>query len=144
MGKGTKKRLSIDFEGMDDIIAEYEAMGGRLEDAAEHALAATHQLVTHKLKVAIAPHYQTGETERSLTLDPYDTLTVNGGAAYVEVGFDIRSGGLASIFLMYGTPRMKPDTKLYNAIYGAATLREVSAKQAEVFEKMVMRRGRKK
>lgn len=79
-----------------------------------------------------------------MTLDPYETLNVHGVVASVEVGFSIRAGGLPSIFLMYGTPRMRPDKALYNAIYGASTLRAVSEKQAEVFEKIMMRQGAKK
>ena len=137
-----RKRLSLDFEGMDEIIKQYEDMGGDLKTATEAALKATHGIVTPKLQAAIEPHRQSGDTEASLGRKP--EIEWDGTKAAVPVGFKIRDGGLASIFLMYGTPRMKPDTKLYNAIYGAATLREVSEKQAEVFYKRIMRQGAKK
>ena len=139
-----RKRLTLEFDGMEDVLKQYEAMGGNLNIAVEHALAASHQIVTRKLKTAIAPHRETGATEESMTLDPYETMSVNGVTASVEVGFSIRAGGLASIFLMYGTPKIPPDMALYNAIHGAATIREVSKKQAEVFEKIILRRGKKK
>ena len=42
-------------------------------------------------------------------------------------------GGLPSIFLMYGTPRMKKDSKVYNAVYGKKTMDEVSMIQALIF-----------
>ena len=137
-----RKRLSLNFAGMDKIIKEYEAMGGNLTEAAENALKATHALITPKLQAAIAPHKQTGDTEASLSRSP--EIEWDGTKALVPVGFSIRNGGLASIFLMYGTPRMQPDKALYNAIYGASTLRAVSEKQAEVFEKRMMRQGAKK
>lgn len=137
-----RKRLTLDFAGMDKIIKEYEAMGGNLTEAAEAALKATHAIVTPKLQAAIAPHKQSGDTEASLSVSA--EIEWDGTKAAVPVGFKIRNGGLASIFLMYGTPRMQPDKALYNAIYGASTLREVSEKQAEVFEKRMMQQGAKK
>ena len=68
----------------------------------------------------------------------------SGTKAFVDVGFDIQNGGLASIFLMYGTPRMKKDTKLYNDIYGKKTRDEIRALQEEIFRKKmdgIMGRG---
>ena len=137
-----RKRLSLDFAGMDEIIKQYEDMGGNLREAAESALKATHALVTPKLQAAIKPHKQSGDTEASLGRKP--EIEWDGTKAAVPVGFKIRDGGLASIFLMHGTPRMQPDKALYNAIYGAATLRKVSEKQAEVFYKRMTRQGAKK
>ena len=136
------KRLTLDFAGMDEIIAQYQEMGGNADKAVESALKATHALVTPKLQSAIAPHKQSGDTEGSLSRSP--EIEWDGTKAAVPVGFKIRDGGLPSIFLMYGTPKMKPDTALYNAIYGAAILRAVSEKQAEVFDKIIMRQGAKK
>ena len=137
-----RKRLTLNFDGMDEIIAQYEAMGGNVKNAAEAALKATHAVVTPKLQAAISPHYETGATEGSLSRSP--EIEWDGTKAAVPVGFKIRNGGLPSIFLMYGTPRMQPDKALYNAIYGAATLREVSQKQAEAFDKTMMQQGAKK
>ena len=137
-----RKRLSLDFAGMDEIIKQYEDMGGNLREAAESALKATHALVTPKLQAAIKPHKQSGDTEASLGRKP--EIEWDGTKAAVPVGFKIRDGGLASIFLMYGTPRMQPDEALYNATYGAATLNKVSQKQAEVFYKRMTRQGAKK
>lgn len=137
-----RKRLTLDFAGMGEIIAQYEAMGGNVDKAAESALKATHALVTPQLRSTIAPHKQSGDTAASLSPSP--EIEWDGTKAAVPVGFDIRNGGLPSIFLMYGTPRMQPDKALYNAIYGAGTLRKVSEKQAEVFDKIMMRQGAKK
>ena len=47
----------------------------------------------------------------------------------VDYGFDIQNGGLASIFLMYGTPKMAKDSNLFNAILG--TRAKNTIKQAE-------------
>lgn len=40
---------------------------------------------------------------------------------------------------MYGTPRMKKDTKLYNAIYGTKTQKEIKQIQKEIFEEEIRR-----
>lgn len=137
-----RKRLSLNFDGMDEIIKQYEDMGGNLKAATEAALKATHAIVTPKLEAAIVPHRQSGDTEASLGRTP--EIEWDGTKAAVPVGFKIRNGGLASIFLMYGTPRMQPDKALYNAIYGSATLRAVSQAQAETFYERMTQQGAKK
>ena len=55
--------------------------------------------------------------------------------ANISVGFDIKQGGLPSIFLMYGTPRMKKDTKLYADVYGKKAQERIKKAQEETFQK---------
>ena len=67
-----------------------------------------------------------------------------GDTASVGVGFDISGGGLPSIFLMYGTklhgqPHITPDRKLYDAVYGAKTRKEISKIQESAFQKVLER-----
>ena len=87
------------------------------------------------MQSTIAPHRRTGDTEESLKRNA--DVTWIGTAAEVEVGFDIDNGGLPSVFLMYGTPKMKPDRKLYNAIYGAKTKKEIAELQEKEFRKCI-------
>lgn len=76
---------------------------------------------------------------------------MGGSTAKVPVGFNIREGGLPSVFLMYGTPRhavgnqyargrgahpgMAVDQKLYDSIYGRSVKNKVRKAQKQVFEK---------
>lgn len=68
-------------------------------------------------------HHQTGGTESSIQKS--SKVGWDGETASVNVGFKISEGGLPSIFLMYGTPRQKKDTKLYNDLYGTKTKKQL-------------------
>lgn len=128
-------KLGIEFDGFEKLIQKLEDVEGAAEQATENALIATHELITRNLQSAIAPHRRTGETEKSFKRNA--EVTWIGTAAEVEVGFDIENGGLPSVFLMYGTPKMKPDRKLYNAIYGAKTKKEIAELQEKEFRKCI-------
>ena len=85
-------------------------------------------------------HTVTGETRKSLYREP--VITKEGHDFYsVNVGFDIAEGGLASIFLMYGTPRMKPDRKFRSDLYGRKTKQENFEMQNKIFQKYVQQLG---
>ena len=63
-------------------------------------------------------------------------LILNGDVAEVNVGFNLRQpGGFHSIFIMYGTPRIAKDTRVYNAIRGAKTKKSVEDVQMKVMAK---------
>lgn len=128
-------KLGLEFDGFEKLIQKLEEVEGAAEQATEKALVATHGFVTQNLQTAITPHRRTGETERSLQRNA--DVTWIGTTAEVEVGFDIENGGLPSVFLMYGTPKMKPDRKLYNAIYGAKTKKEIAELQEKEFRKCI-------
>ena len=76
--------------------------------------------------------YSTGLTEKSI--DRSETVDWNGTKASIKVGFDFKISGLRTIFLMYGTPRMKKSPKIYSAIYGAKTKKQIAEIQKEIFE----------
>lgn len=113
----------MQFDGMDAIIRQLEQLEVDVRQTVTDALQEAGQLVTEQARAAITPHHRTGTTERSLIENPPVEWT--GSEASVDVGFDIKNGGLPSIFLMYGTPRAKKDTKLYNAFYGAETQKKI-------------------
>ena len=124
-------KTRIEFEGFDEVIARLTKLDGDIKGVTEKALRETHKVITHKAETAIAPHKQTGATERSLKRNA--EIKWAGSEASVEVGFDISNGGLPSIFLMYGTPRMKKDQNLYNAFFGNKTKKEVMELQERIF-----------
>lgn len=120
-------KLKLDFSGLDKMIEDMHKMGANVKEVAESALKKSRDYVNENLRNAMVPHNRSGETIKSLKDAPVEW---DGTVAKIPVGFDIKNGGMASIFLMYGTkvfgtPRVKKDTKLYKAIYGKETKAKV-------------------
>ena len=130
-------KFKLEFDGLEHMIKKLEAKGANIEKAAEKALEATHAIVTPQIKAAMVPHNQNYYTSDSIVNNP--KVEWEGNIASDGIGFSISNGGLASIFLMYGTPRMDPDRNLYNAIYGSATKKKVRDAQQEAFFKVLER-----
>lgn len=130
-------KAKIEFDGFDEVVSRITNLGGDVKGITEKALKETHKIITAKAEEAIKPHYKTGATEKSLNRDA--KISWAGTIGSVEVGFDISNGGLPSIFIMYGTPRMKKDQKLYNAFFGKSTKNEVMQAQEEIFNDEIRR-----
>lgn len=124
-------KTMIEFDGFDEVLERLKKVDGDIKGTTEKALKKTHEIITKKAESAIIPHKQTGATEKSLERDAKISWT--GSLGSVETGFSISNGGLASIFLMYGTPRMKKDQNLYNAFWSKKTREEVREAQEEIF-----------
>ena len=132
-----RKKFQLDVSGLEEYIKKLENLNGNLKKTTESALHATNSHVTKKLKPVILKHKQTGATEASINKE--NEVTWQGTTAITKVGFDIKNGGIASIFLMYGTPKMTPDRQLYNAFYSNKTRKEILEIQQEVFKKRIER-----
>lgn len=132
-------KFKVEFEGFDEVMNRLKKLNGDMRGTTEKALKETHSIVTNKAQAAIAPHRRTGRTEASL----YRAGDVrwSGETAFVWTGFPIHEGGLPSIFLMYGTPRMKKDQQLYNAFFGAATKKQVLSSQEDIFYEAIRKLG---
>lgn len=130
-------KIGLQFKGFDELIENLDKAGGDLKRATEAALKSSKQAVTPGIQQAIAKHRRTGKTEASL--DKNMQVTWEGMVASVDIGFHVRNGGLASIFLMYGTPRMQPDKNLYNSIYGRKVKKEIAKIQEEAVGKVMAR-----
>lgn len=124
-------KMQLEFDGFEKLISKINKMGGDVKGTTEKALKETHKIVTEKAEIAIAPHRDTGRTERSLQRNA--RIEWLGDVGSVEVGFNLKEGGLPSIFLMYGTPKMKKDQKLYDAFYGKTTRNEIIQAQQNIF-----------
>lgn len=135
-------KFSIDFDEFSQIekkLKELAGMDGVIK-ATENALRATDDYVTAEVDKAVAssPYNfdRTGNTKKSI--DREKTVDWKGTEASVEAGFRISKGGLPSIFLMYGTPKVKPDTNLYNAVKGAGKhAKKIREIQQEEFNKVI-------
>lgn len=127
------KQWGIDFEDFNFYAQKIENLSNRntLKNVADTALKKTHNHLTPQIESEFQKHNRTGRTLGSLRKD--DSTEWHGDIGSVDVGFDIKNGGLASIFLMYGTPRMKPDKQLYNLFYGSKIKKEVFKIQEDIF-----------
>lgn len=123
-------KIGLQLKGFEELMADLDKLGGDLKDVTAEALKKSHDYVTPNLHQAMKKHHRTGRTERSI--EDSGRVYWTGNTAAVDVGFDISGGGLASVFLMYGTPKMKKDTKLYNAIYGSATKKKLAEIQEDI------------
>lgn len=112
------KKLRLEFAGFEEMAERLDKLGGDLKKTTEKALIETHNLLTPKVEEAFKRHdvKYSHDTMKSLKKDP--KVEWNGSTAEIGVGFKISEGGFPSIFIMYGTPRMQPDKKVYNSIYG--------------------------
>ena len=141
-----RPRLSVDFDGFDEVMARLKALEGDVKNVTEKALKETHRIVTAKVeesaqKANLPAHgkYATGRLEQSV--DRSATIEWAGTQAKVPVGFNIKKGGLPSIFMMYGTPRYMKNQKMYDAFYGSKTLEQVHKAQQEIFYAEIAKLG---
>jgi len=132
-------KMELEFDGFDDVINRLKKMEGDTKKVSEKALAKTFELVTPKIQSAMAPHNDRGITAESIVTSPH--IEWAGSVGSVDIGFDIPNGGLPSVFLMYGTPKMTPDRKLYNAVYGNKTKQLVHDAVEEIFYNEIRRLG---
>lgn len=117
------KKMRLEFTGFEEYAERLDKLGGNLKKTTEKALIETHKLLTPKVDEVFKKHdvKYSHETMKSLKKDA--RVEWDGSVAAIGVGFKISEGGYPSIFIMYGTtvhgtPRIAPDKKLYNAIYG--------------------------
>lgn len=139
-------RMPILFDGFDDLAAEIDRAGGDLTAAVEDALQQTQEFIQNGLTMAAAPYngkglkgYATGKMFGSIVDDR--KIYFKGNVAEVRVGFELDKG-FHSIFIMYGTPRIKKDQKIYNAIKGTKTQKEIAELQEMVLRKYLNLGGR--
>lgn len=137
-------KFSIEFEQFKQLekqLSELAGINGVIE-ATENALRATDDYVTAEVDKAVASSKfnfdRTGKTKSSI--DREKKVEWDGTVANAKAGFSISNGGLPSIFLMYGTPHIKPDTNLKNAAKGEGIHRDkINKIQQEEFNKVIQK-----
>lgn len=133
-----KNKIGLEFSGWKELLEKLDMSGGDIEEAVEKSLEVASKTVSTKISQDMKRHHRTGRTEKSIIQNP--EIEWEGQTANVGIGFDFNKGGLTSVFLMYGTPRSKPDKKIYNDIYGAKVKKEIGEKQEEIFQDMLAKR----
>lgn len=143
------KKGGIDFEELLELGAKLDELAGEegIKRAVEGSLIATDKYVTKEVEQAVSSSKfdfdRTGDTKRAVEKD-YE-VEWDGMTAKVKDGFIIKKGGkpvdgMTSIFLIYGTPLIKPDTKLKSAVRGTGKhKKEIQKIQSEVFQKVIER-----
>lgn len=127
---------------------QLEAAAGTdaLRRAAQAGMAAAKVEINRQLTAAVQASnlpaggkYSTGDTLESI--DKTMTAAWSGNIATMPLGFDMSKSGLASIMLMYGTPKMAPAPGLHEALYGTASMRRARKEQEAAILKVLERVG---
>lgn len=139
-----RNRISLQGDMFKDYIAKLDKLGGTnaMKTGVTEALQKSKEFVNPLIEQAMSKNklpakgkYSKGGTAQSIDVNT-DVVWV-GGTGEIKVGFDFKKSGLKSIFLMYGTPRMKPVAGLKNAIYGGKTQKEIAKIQEAILAKEV-------
>ena len=146
----SKNKITLSFPGMKDTLDRFEKMDLAVGPAVTEALQESYNYVTSHLEDQIEQHHRTGKTAESLLKN--EKVQIEGTTYFINVGFDVSNGGLASIFLMYGTPKhvikrrtmngtkswnhpgMDADQVIYDLVFGKTTKQELAKIQKRVFE----------
>ena len=143
------KKGGIDFSELLELGAKLDELAGDegIKRAVEGAMIATDKYVTKEVEKAVASSKfnfdRTGDTKEAIEKDL--KVEWDGMTARIKDGFILKEGGkpvdgMTSIYLMYGTPLIKPDTKLKNAVRGTGKhKKEIQKIQSEVFQRVIER-----
>lgn len=139
-----RNKIGLKFEGWEEYMAKLdevgkgEAMKRGVESALKASKAYVNPLIEQAMtKLPAGGRYSTGDAKKSI--DKEMKVEWSGMTGEINVGFDFSESGMKSIFLMYGTPKMKPVSGLKNAIYGAKTKKEIATIQEEAIAKVITR-----
>lgn len=138
-------RMRLEFTGLQDLARRIDEIEGDIKPAATEALTKVQRYIQDNTRQAAAKYtkggtkYSTGRMKAAIKPDSGPEWA--GTVASVHVGFEIYAaggGGMHSVWRMYGTPRAAKDTKLYNAIRGARTQKQVR----EIMDKVLQEHAR--
>lgn len=130
-------KIKLQFSAWQELAESLDQLEGDLKATTEEALKASHAAITPKIEAAFQPHSVRFSGDTLESLRKQQKVEWSGLVGSIPIGFDISKGGLPSIFIMYGAPTVAPDKNVYNAFYGAATKREISKIQHEVFQNAI-------
>lgn len=142
--KKKKTKFTVDFSNFADYLARLDNLGGisAMKKGVNAGLKASKNHVNTQIRTAMSNaklprkgKYSSGDTIASL--DESVDATWKGLRATVPIGFKLQESGLTSIFLMYGTPRMKPARGLKAAIYGTKARKQHNEIVAEALENVI-------
>lgn len=148
-----KNKFGLDFDGFLDLAKQIDQMGeGCLKQATENALRKSKDYANGQIVIAMStsPYAfikgkqssstnrpATGKAVASVTDIMKDPVVWDGSVAKAFIGADLKIAPEAIILAM-GTPHVKADTKLKNALkVKGAVRKEVSNIQQQEFFKVI-------
>lgn len=124
-------KLEFDTKKIEGMVENLKNAGVNVRKTISDELKAASDRYTMDTHLAMSDQYlpahgkyRTGKTAESIIDNP--AVQWEGDVASVPVGFDF-SKHTAAIFLIYGTPKMKPDAQL-NKIYSDSYAKEIIKK----------------
>lgn len=136
-------KMAILFDGFAWLAEQLDEKGGDLKKAVNEALNESQKIVQQNLATGAGSYarmgggmrgYATGKMYGTIINSP--EVVWHGNIAEVGVGFDLsQRDGKHSIFVMHGTAKMDKDQKVYNAVMGSRTRKQIAKKQEEVMQK---------
>ena len=132
-----RKKYWLEFDGLEEMIDQFNELGADIIPVATKALEATHAYITPKIHEKMSKSnlpaqgkYSTGQSESQIIDEP--NVQWNGYVGAVDVGFSLDETFIP-IFLINGTPDMNPVKGLKSTIYGKKTKEEIADIQQEIF-----------
>lgn len=139
-----RNKIGLQFEGWENYMSKLDELGGTqtMKKGVEEALIESKKHINPLIEKSMSKlpakgKYSTGDTKDSI--DDEMSVEWEGMTGSIKVGFDFSKSGPKSIFLMYGTPRMKPVSGLKGAIYGAKTQKEIAEIQEQKLSEVIKR-----
>ncbi len=140
------KGFSLDFNGFLDLAEEIDELGeGYLQKAVDNAFTASKDFVNKTIENAMndskynfdGTGYSQGKAKASLNEVRQRPVEWNGTTASAYTGVDL-SEAPEMVFMIYGTPHMQKDNKLYNAVKVKGKVKkEVEKIQMQEFNKVI-------
>ena len=135
--------LNLEFTGFDEVLKKLTKLEADTEKIADEALKETFKIVTAKAEAAIQKPNLPRQGKFSRKNPPNSASSLlktpdikwSGTEGEVHVGFNIKKGGLPTIFMMYGTPRRMKVQAVYDAFYGDQTIGQIRNAQRDIFYK---------
>lgn len=136
---GMSKKQGIDLDQIELWQKRFEKAGVSWKPFIESGLKKSHSHITgnlekHSQKSFYPAHgdFSSGGTNEAIHRDS-NVIWLNDTFATILVGFD-HSKTLAPLFLMYGTPKMRAVTELYDDLFGRKTRTEIRHLQLDDIE----------
>ena len=136
---GASKTQGIDLNQVDLWQKRFEKAGVSWKPFIESGLKKSHLYITgnlekHSQKSFYPAHgdFSSGGTNEAIHRDS-KVIWLNDSFATIRVGFD-HSKTMAPLMLMYGTPKMRAVTELYEDIFGRKTRTEIRHLQLDDLE----------
>lgn len=142
------KKNGFDITALKKYAEQLEEAGGdaAIKRATQAGMASAkaeiNKLVTASMQPGSLPAhgaYSTGDTLKSL--NKAMTAEWEGTLATLPLGFDMSQSGPVSIFLMHGTPKMRPAAGLRDALYGPDAKKIARKAQKAAILKVLERLG---